>query len=69
MNQRGGYASRGRGQQSKQHGGNVRKRNLVDADEYIAKCIICKSIFHWTKDCPDIVLIEDERNRKGCEDI
>ena len=45
MNQRG-YVSRGRSQQSKQHGGSVRKRNPVDADGYITKCIICKSIFH-----------------------
>ena len=58
MNQRGGYVSggyvsRGRSQQSKQHGGSVRKRNPVDADGKITKCIICKSIFHWAKDCPD----------------
>ena len=32
MNQRGGYVSRGHGQQSEQHGGSVRKRNPVDAD-------------------------------------
>ena len=44
---------RGRGQQSKQHGGSVRKRNPVDADGYITKCVICKSIFQWAKDCPD----------------
>ena len=51
MNQRGGYVSRGRSQQSKQHGGSVRKRNPVDG--YITKCITCKSILHWAKDCPD----------------
>ena len=45
MNQRG-YVFRGQGQQSKQHGGSVRKMNPVDADGYITKCIDCTSIFH-----------------------
>ena len=50
MNQRGGYVSggyvsRGHSQQSKQHGGSVRKRNPADADGYITNCIIGKSIF------------------------
>ena len=34
MNQKGGYVSRGRGQQSKQHGGSVKKRHPVDKDGY-----------------------------------
>ena len=48
-----GYVSRGCGQQPKQHGGIVMKRNPVDADGYITKCMICKSIFHWAKGCQD----------------
>ena len=30
-----------------------RQRNPPDVNGYTSRCIICKSIFHWAKDCPD----------------
>ena len=32
---------------------STRQRNPPDVNGYTSKCIICKSIFHWAKDCPD----------------
>ena len=38
---------------NRQHKQSTRQRNPPDVNGYTSKCIICKSIFHWAKDCPD----------------
>ena len=30
-----------------------RKKNPVGPDGKVSKCIICESVFHWARDCPD----------------
>ena len=30
-----------------------RKKNPVESDGKVSKCIICESIYHWAHDCPD----------------
>ena len=39
--------------ENRQHKQSTRQRNPPDGNGYTSKCIICKSIFHWAKDCPD----------------
>ena len=31
----------------------MRKTNPVDKNSEISKCNVCRSIYHWTKQCPD----------------
>ena len=44
---RGGVAEN---RQTKQ---STRQRNPPDVNGYTSKCIVCKFIFHWAKDCPE----------------
>ena len=53
---RRGYRSRGRQQQGvefQQQTGGGRKKNPLGLDGKVSRCIICDSIYHWARDCPD----------------
>ena len=28
-------------------------KNPLDANGFVTKCMVCRSIYHWAKDCPD----------------
>ena len=45
--------NRGDVSENRQHKQSTRQRNPPDVNGYTSKCIICKFIFHWAKDCPD----------------
>lgn len=62
-NRRGNYQGRGwtrdRSRYNHQRGNtynrtqNMKRKNPIDANGFTSKCIVCKSIYHWAKDCPD----------------
>ena len=31
----------------------MKVKNPLDANGFLTKCIVCKSVYHWAKDCPD----------------
>ena len=31
----------------------VKVKNPSDANGFVTKCMVCRSIYHWAKDCPD----------------
>ena len=32
---------------------SVKVKNPLDANGFVTKCMVCRSIYHWFKDCPD----------------
>ena len=32
---------------------SVKVKNPLDANGFVTKCMVCRSIYHWVKDCPD----------------
>ena len=32
----------------------VKVKNPLDANGFVTKCMVCRSIYHWAKDCPDL---------------
>ena len=32
---------------------SVKVKNPSDANGFVTKCMVCRSIYHWVKDCPD----------------
>ena len=32
---------------------STRKKNPMNKEGFVSRCAICKSIYHWAKDCPD----------------
>ena len=31
----------------------MKVKNSLDANGFITKCMVCRSLYHWAKDCPD----------------
>ena len=31
----------------------MKVKNPLDANGFVTKCMVCRSIYHWVKDCPD----------------
>ena len=32
---------------------NLPQTNPVDSEGEVSKCLVCGSVYHWAKDCPD----------------
>ena len=45
------YASQSKGEQPQNR--VVKVKNPLDANGFVTKCMVCRSIYRWAKDCPD----------------
>lgn len=58
---------RGRGGQSFRNRGREGKKNPMRADGTVTKCVICKSEYHWAKECPKN--INNKRKQTAAENF